>query len=79
LDLSASDKTLDPPPLQKWAEESFAVAQVVVSESTTDLEGHIDKALENLRKPELAAKLNPTKFAIIGMSLSPAWQSDKPT
>jgi carboxymethylenebutenolidase len=26
LDLSRHEKTLDPPPLQKWAEEGYAVA-----------------------------------------------------
>ena len=32
LDLSGSEKTLDPPPLQKWAEEGFAVAQITLGE-----------------------------------------------
>ncbi|KAK3722444.1 hypothetical protein LTR37_002436 [Vermiconidia calcicola] len=32
LDLQGSDKTLDPPPLQKWAEEGFAVAQIKVAD-----------------------------------------------
>lgn len=32
LDLSKHDKTLDPPPLQKWAEEGYAVAQLVLRE-----------------------------------------------
>lgn len=31
IDLSGSPRTLDPPPLQKWAEEGYAVAQVVVT------------------------------------------------
>lgn len=31
LALSGSDSTLDPPPLQKWAEEGFAVGQIQVS------------------------------------------------
>ena len=28
IDLSPSDRTIDPPPLQKWAEEGFAIAQI---------------------------------------------------
>ena len=36
LALSGSDKTLDPPPLQKWAEEGYAVAQVTLDESEGD-------------------------------------------
>lgn len=31
--IAASEKHLDPPPLQKWAEEGFAVVQVCVFES----------------------------------------------
>jgi carboxymethylenebutenolidase len=29
LDLSRHEKTLDPPPQQKWAEEGYAVAQIL--------------------------------------------------
>ena len=36
LDLNGHDKTLDPPPLQKWAEEGYAVAQITLAEG----EGH---------------------------------------
>lgn len=39
VDLEGSAKTLDPPPLKKWAEEGYAVAQIVSSNSkATDLE-----------------------------------------
>ncbi len=33
LDLSGHAKTLDPPPLKKWAEEGYAVAQLRVTSS----------------------------------------------
>ncbi|KAL7621030.1 hypothetical protein AAE478_008342 [Parahypoxylon ruwenzoriense] len=36
LDLRKHEKTLDPPPLHKWAEEGFAVAQLRISESQGD-------------------------------------------
>lgn len=35
LDLNGSSKTLDPPPLQKWAEEGWAVAQLTISEGSS--------------------------------------------
>jgi carboxymethylenebutenolidase len=45
-----SEKHLDPPPLQKWAEEGFAVAQVRVPGKVDDGgEFPLDKALEALR------------------------------
>ncbi|KAI0838127.1 carboxymethylenebutenolidase [Hypoxylon sp. FL0890] len=37
LDLRKHDKTLDPPPQQKWAEEGFAVAQLRVAKSDNGL------------------------------------------
>lgn len=33
LDLRKHEKTLDPPPLHKWAEEGFAVAQLRIAKS----------------------------------------------
>ncbi|KAL8365701.1 hypothetical protein RB595_004485 [Gaeumannomyces hyphopodioides] len=36
LPLGHSDKTLDPPPLLKWAEEGYAVAQITLREGGTD-------------------------------------------
>jgi carboxymethylenebutenolidase len=45
-----SEKHLDPPPLQKWAEEGFAVAQVRVPGKVDDGgEFPLEKALEALR------------------------------
>ena len=47
LDLNGHSKTLDPPPLQKWAEEGYAVVQITV-ESGGDMESKWDKALPAL-------------------------------
>jgi carboxymethylenebutenolidase len=45
-----SEKHLDPPPLQKWAEEGFAVAQVLVPGKAEDGgEFPLEKALEALK------------------------------
>ena len=44
ISLASSPKTIDPPPLQKWAEEGYAVAQVTIG-------GHAsEKIAESLRK-----------------------------
>ena len=51
LDLSGSDKTLDPPPLQKWAEEGFAVAQITLGEAQGDkFHIHLQEATNALSK-----------------------------
>lgn len=51
LDLNGSDKTLDPPPLQKWAEEGYAVAQITLSESEGDkFKSNLQEALDALSK-----------------------------
>ncbi|KAK8852090.1 carboxymethylenebutenolidase [Apiospora arundinis] len=56
LDLgSCHDKTLDPPPLQKWAEEGYAVAQLrlvpnEVVEDTTAAAEVIQEAIQELAK-----------------------------
>ncbi|KAI8958327.1 carboxymethylenebutenolidase [Daldinia sp. FL1419] len=50
LDLRKHDKTLDPPPLYKWAEEGFAVAQFKVTKpSERLLHDGIREALSALR------------------------------
>ncbi|TKA25680.1 hypothetical protein B0A50_05775 [Salinomyces thailandicus] len=49
LDVNASPKTLDPPPLQKWAEEGFAVAQIqVVEDSGSLFQDDVKAALKSL-------------------------------
>jgi len=54
LDLSSADpnKTLDPPPLQKWAEEGYTVAQVLVAkaEGIEQVNEAVETALEELAK-----------------------------
>ena len=49
-----SPKTLDPPPLQKWAEEGYAVAQVLflASAPAAQLASQIAQAAEALRQLE---------------------------
>ncbi|KAF2013332.1 dienelactone hydrolase-like protein [Aaosphaeria arxii CBS 175.79] len=52
--LDESDKHLDPPPLVKWAEEGYAVAQVLIP-GKTDEDGSefpLKRAVEELRKLE---------------------------
>ncbi|KAK1755483.1 hypothetical protein QBC47DRAFT_380509 [Echria macrotheca] len=50
LDLSSHEKSLDPPPLQKWAEESFAVAQITVGDDASGLSEQLAVALAELKK-----------------------------
>lgn len=51
LELGHHEKTLDPPPLQKWAEESFAVAQIIVdAKSVENISDQITTAVEALGK-----------------------------
>jgi hypothetical protein len=48
--LEASEKHLDPPPVVKWAEEGFAVCQVMVPGKVDDGgEFPLDRAIEALR------------------------------
>lgn len=44
VDLRAHPKTLDPPPLEKWAEESYAVCQIRMNA----LESCYDRAFQQL-------------------------------
>ena len=49
IDLEGSDKTLDPPPLQKWAEEGYAVAQIILEEAqSSTFERHMQDAIATL-------------------------------
>jgi carboxymethylenebutenolidase len=47
LDLSSGKETLDPPPLQKWAEEGYAVGQVLVKDGISPMQD-VEKALDQL-------------------------------
>ena len=63
VNLSENDKTLDPPPLKKWAEESYAVAQVLVNDSFDGVQEKFITAIEGLKKlPELTGD----KFGLVG-------------
>jgi carboxymethylenebutenolidase len=51
--LEVSDKSLDPPPLQKWAEEGFAVVQIKVPGKPEDGgEFNLERAFEALKACE---------------------------
>ena len=51
LDLNGSSKTLDPSPLQKWAEEGFAVAQITLADGEGQkFQGHLKEAIDGLSK-----------------------------
>lgn len=67
LDLSRHEKTLDPPPLQKWAEEGYAVAQILIDErAAANLVQLFGIALAELEKlPECSND----KFGLVGMRL----------
>ncbi|KAL2133307.1 hypothetical protein VTI74DRAFT_2573 [Chaetomium olivicolor] len=74
LDLNRHEKTLDPPPLQKWAEEGFAVAQILVDDNFFGVEEQVKRALVALAKlPECVGN----KFGLVVIraataSMSPA-------
>lgn len=47
--LVTDGETLDPPPLRKWAEEGFAVAQVALSEAN-DISADVTEAINTLER-----------------------------
>lgn len=49
VDLSSHMKTLDPPPLQKWAEEGYAVAQITL-QSDGDFRDELNQAVEAMEQ-----------------------------
>lgn len=49
VDLSSHAKTLDPPPLQKWAEEGYAVAQITL-QGDGDFRDELNQAVEALEQ-----------------------------
>ncbi|KAF3806267.1 hypothetical protein GCG54_00006029 [Colletotrichum gloeosporioides] len=52
LNLAKQDKILDPPPAQKWAEEGYAVAQVVVAPGLANIPNDITSAIAQLKALE---------------------------
>lgn len=70
LDLSSHETSLDPPPLQKWAEESYAVAQITVGDDGSALSEQLGLALTELGK--LAQCESVDKVAVIGTTFTPS-------
>lgn len=63
LDLSRHESTLDPPPRQKWAEEGYAVAQILVDDGLSKIGEQLAAALAALEKlPECLGD----KFGVVG-------------
>ena len=48
LDLNGHEKTLDPPPLQKWAEEGYAVARILVKSDKSAIKDDLNLACDHL-------------------------------
>ncbi len=69
LNLSWHEKSLDPPPLRKWAEEGYAVAQILINDGVADVAAQLGTAVAELEKlPECLGD----KFGLVGMdALSP--------
>jgi carboxymethylenebutenolidase len=70
LDLSRHEKTLDPPPQQKWAEEGYVVAQILVGDGdgVSGIAEQLGTAIAELEKlPECTGD----KFGLVGMASFP--------
>ncbi|KAI8227648.1 hypothetical protein K4K54_002773 [Colletotrichum sp. SAR 10_86] len=63
IDLAKHDKILDPPPAQKWAEEGYAVAQVVVAPGLANIPNDITSAIAQLKALESCD--DKDKFGVI--------------
>ncbi|EFQ25007.1 carboxymethylenebutenolidase [Colletotrichum graminicola] len=63
INLSKHDNILDPPPAQKWAEEGYAVAQIIVTPGANDVTDSVSSAIESLR--ELDSCDDKDKFGAI--------------
>jgi carboxymethylenebutenolidase len=63
LDLSRHEKTLDPPPLQKWAEEGYAVAQILVEDGMSNIEAALGTAIAAL---ETLSECSGDRFGMVG-------------
>ena len=50
IDTGTPSESLDPPPLQKWAEEGYAVAQIDISRSSTAYEQTLKVAISALKE-----------------------------
>ncbi|KAK2000038.1 carboxymethylenebutenolidase [Colletotrichum falcatum] len=65
IDLSKHDNILDPPPAQKWAEEGYAVAQIIVTHGANNITDSISSAIESLI--ELDSCDDKDKFGVIAL------------
>lgn len=71
----ASIDSIDPPPLQKWAEESFAVAQVDIRELQTSFEDTLSDAISFIK--DLPSFDGNEKFGVICSShISAAFRNE---
>lgn len=61
-------ETLDPEPLQKWAEESYVIAQLEVSEGHTTINEDLRQALDALANHEKCS--NKSSYGLIGICCS---------
>jgi len=59
-------KTLDPPPRQKWAEESYAVAQIVSDKAGTGISEKIAVAIKELGRLEACEDVK--RLGLLGKS-----------
>ena len=65
IDTKFHEKTLDPPPLQKWAEEGWAVAQIKLSDDDSAFQDRLNDALTALEQLDVCDSTERT--GLIGM------------
>ncbi|KAK3937015.1 hypothetical protein QBC46DRAFT_393808 [Diplogelasinospora grovesii] len=65
LDLNHHAKTLDPPPIQKWAEEGYAVSQICLGETAANLPEQLDTALRELKKLPSCSPVDKVGLVVI--------------
>ncbi|KAK2050797.1 carboxymethylenebutenolidase [Colletotrichum somersetense] len=65
IDLSKHDSILDPPPAQKWAEEGYAVAQIIVTPGASDVADSVSSAIESLK--ELDSCDDKDRFGVVAL------------
>ena len=67
LDLRGSSEFLDPPPLQKWAEEGFVVAQLTLPEIGITFSPTLEHSLTQSIEALLSMKeCEPGKIGVVG-------------
>ena len=63
--LHGHEKTLDPPPLAKWAEEGYAVSQITLSGSKELEASQIAQAVSGLQNLKECTSKGDAKFGVI--------------